>query len=146
VLPPELQDTAFLDRIHAFLPGWELPKINPENYAQGYGFITDYLAEIFNRLRRRNYQTHVTSRVDFAGITGRNQDAIRKLTAGLLKLIFPHRTDETLTDEELDRCLGVAIECRERVLAQLAVMAPGEFSTKGLVVKKVADSVQQPQP
>lgn len=146
VLPPELQDTAFLDRIHAFLPGWELPKINPENYAQGYGLITDYLAEIFNRLRRRNYQTHVTSRVDFAGITGRNQDAIRKLTAGLLKLIFPHRTDETLTDEELDRCLGVAIECRERVLAQLAVMAPGEFSTKGLVVKKVADSVQQPQP
>ena len=57
VLPAELQDTAFLGRIHAFLPSWELPKIRPENYAQGYGFISDYLAEIFMRLRRKNYQT-----------------------------------------------------------------------------------------
>jgi ATP-dependent Lon protease len=138
VLPFELQDTAFLDRIHAFLPGWELPKINPENYAQGYGFITDYLAEIFNRLRRRNYQTHVSARIDFMGITGRNQDAIRKVTAGLLKLIFPHRTDQTLADDELERCLNLAVECRERVLAQLAVMAPGEFSTKGLEVNKLS--------
>ena len=135
VLPPELQDTAFLDRIHAFLPGWELPKIRPENYAQGYGFITDYLAEIFTRLRRRNYQTHVNAKVDFAGITGRNQDAIRKITAGLLKLIFPHRTDETLADEELEPCLSLAIECRERVLEQLAVMAPGEFAAGKLAVR-----------
>jgi ATP-dependent Lon protease len=130
-LPPELQDTAFLDRIHAFLPGWELPKINPENYAQGYGFITDYLAEIFSKLRRRNYQTHVSSKVDFGGITGRNQDAVRKVTAGLLKLIYPNRTTETLTKEELQICLAIAIESRERVLEQLSKMAPGEFiSTK----------------
>ncbi len=132
VLPIELQDTAFLDRIHAFLPGWELPKIRPENYARGYGFITDYLAEIFTRLRRRNYQTHVSARADLAAMTGRNQDAVRKITAGLLKLIHPQRTDETLTAQELDSCLSLAIECRERVLAQLAVMAPGEFTISKL--------------
>lgn len=61
--------------------------------------------------------------------------AVRKVTAGLRKLVFPHRTDETLTEEELDHCLSVAVECRERVLAQLAVMAPGEFSAGKLQVR-----------
>jgi len=129
-LPEELaNDTAFLDRLHAFLPGWEVPKIRPENYAQGYGFITDYLAEIFTRLRRRNYQTVVNARVDFSGLTGRNQDGIRKTTAGLLKLIFPHRTAEDLSDDELDLCLNLATECRARVIDQLAVLAPSEFKS-----------------
>jgi ATP-dependent Lon protease len=127
-LPPELgADTAFLDRLHAFLPGWEMPKIRPENYAQGYGFITDYLAEIFTRLRRRNYQTAINARVDFSGLTGRNQDAIRKTAAGLLKLIHPHRTTDDLMDEELQPCLDLAVECRARVVDQLAIQAPGEF-------------------
>ena len=128
VLPPELgADTAFLDRLHAFLPGWELPKIRPENFAPGYGFITDYLAEIFTRLRRRNYQTVVNAHVDFSSLTGRNQDAIRKTAAGLLKLIFPHRTADDLAAEELAMCLDLAIECRARVIEQLAIQAPGEF-------------------
>lgn len=127
VLPDDLQDTAFLDRLHAFLPGWELPKIQPENYAQGYGFITDYLAEIFSRFRRRNYQLHVTTRIDFGKATRRNQDAIKKTTAGLLKLIYPHRTVQTLTDDEFSRCSKLAMECRRRVVEQLAVMQPSEF-------------------
>ncbi len=128
VLPPELgADTAFLDRLHAFLPGWELPKIRPENYAQGYGFITDYVAEIFARFRRRNYQTIVNAHVDFGRLTGRNQDAIRKTAAGLLKLIHPHRTVDSLQPEELSMCLDLAFECRQRVIEQLAVQAPAEF-------------------
>lgn len=128
VLPPELgADTAFLDRLHAFLPGWELPKIRPENYAQGYGFITDYLAEIFNRLRRRNYQTVVSATVDLSELTGRNQDAIRKTAAGLLKLVYPHRTGDDIAAEEMQTCLDLAFECRSRVIEQLCVQAPGEF-------------------
>jgi ATP-dependent Lon protease len=134
VLPVELQDTAFLDRIQCFLPGWELPKIKPENYAQGYGFITDYLAEIFSRLRRRNYQMHVSAFIDFGGITGRNQDAIRKIGAGMIKLIFPHRTTEDLQAEELKICLDLAVESRERILQQLSIMAPTEFTTSELTV------------
>ncbi len=134
VLPIELQDTAFLDRIHCFIPGWEFRKINPENYAQGYGFITDYLAEIFSRLRRRNYQTQVSAFVDFGGITGRNQDAIRKIGAGLLKLIYPHRTTDDLQTEELKLCLDLAVESRELVLRQLSVMAPSEFTNATLTL------------
>lgn len=106
-----------------------MPNNQPENYAQGYGFITDYLAEIFNRFRRRNYQTVVNARVDFSELTGRNQDGICKTTAGLLKLIFPHRTAEDLTDDELDLCLNLATECRARVIDQLAVLAPSEFKS-----------------
>ena len=127
ILSPELQDAAFLDRIHAFLPGWEMPKVRPENYATGYGFITDYLAEIFTRLRRHNYQTHVAAHVDFGRMTGRNQDAVKKTTAGLLKLVFPHRAAEDLGQEKLKACLTLAIECLQRVLDQLAVMLPEEF-------------------
>lgn len=66
------------------LPGWEVPKNRPENYATGYGFLTDYLAEIFAELRRLNYQTHVNYWADFGRMTGRNQDAVKKTAAGLL--------------------------------------------------------------
>jgi ATP-dependent Lon protease len=136
-LPPELgADTAFLDRLHGFLPGWELPKIRPENYAQGYGFITDYMAEIFARFRRRNYQTIVNAHVDFSSLTGRNQDAIRKTTAGLLKLIFPQRTVDDLQADELEMCTELAFECRQRVVEQLAIQAPGEFKPMNWHVKR----------
>src|SRR5207248_5099716 len=90
VLPPELQDTAFLDRLHGYLPGWEMPVINPANYAEGYGFMTDYFAEILAELRRRNYLTHLTAQVTFNGVNQRNQDAVKKTAAGMLKLLFPH--------------------------------------------------------
>jgi ATP-dependent Lon protease len=133
-LPRELQDTAFIDRLHAYLPGWELPKIRPENYATGFGFMTDYLAEIFHSLRRKNHQTHVQRWAQFGHMTGRNQDAIRRTTAGLLKLLFPHRTPETLLRDEIAPCLELAIECRSRVVEQLAVMAPGEFTRSPLTV------------
>ncbi len=65
--------------------------------------------------------------IDFSSLTGRNQDAIRKTTAGLLKLIFPHATSEELKDEELSMGLKLATECRARVVDQLAILAPGEF-------------------
>jgi ATP-dependent Lon protease len=128
VLPDDLQDPAFLDRIHGYLPGWEMPKIRPENYATGYGFLTDYLAEIFAELRRLNYQTHVNYWVDFGRMTGRNQDAIKKTAAGLLKLIHPHRTPDSLVSEEIQPLMEVAVEMRQRVTDQLAKMLPTEFS------------------
>ncbi len=128
VLPPDLgEDSDFLDRLHAFIPGWEIPKIRPENYAQGYGFVTDYLAEIFTRLRRKNYQTIVNAHVEFGQMTGRNQDSIKKTTAGLLKLVFPHRKPQDILPEELKMCLDLAIEARQRILNQLAIIAPKEF-------------------
>jgi predicted ATP-dependent Lon-type protease len=77
--------------------------------------------------RRRNYQTHVAAHVDFGKMTGRNQDALKKTTAGLFKLVFPHRTADDLEPDELQPCLSLATECRQRVLDQLAVMLPEEF-------------------
>ncbi len=127
-LPEELQDPAFLDRIHAYLPGWEMPKIRPENYAVGFGFLTDYLAEIFAELRRRNFQTHVNAWVDFGGMTGRNQDAIKKSAAGLLKLLYPHRTPDDLRQEEIAPIVEIAAEMRKRTTDQLAKVLPTEFS------------------
>lgn len=132
VLPVDLQDTAFLDRIHAFLPGWEMPKIRTENYAQGYGFITDYLAEIFNRLRRTNYSISIEKYAQIEGLTSRNQTAIKKTAAGLLKLIYPHQDIDSIQYEEYSLCIRHAIEHRSRVIDQLAVMAPEEFSSNSL--------------
>ena len=129
VLPTELQDAAFLDRIHCYLPGWEMPKIRPENYATGYGFLTDYLAEIFSELRRRNFQTHATAWLDLSGMTGRNQDAIKKTTAGLLKLLHPHRTPDNLEPREIGSLVGLAVEVRQRVTDQLAILLPAEFGS-----------------
>jgi ATP-dependent Lon protease len=128
VLPVELQDPAFLDRIHAYLPGWEMPKIRPENYSIGYGMLTDYMAEIFAELRRRNFQTHVHAWVDLGGMTGRNQDAIKKTTAGLLKLLHPHRTPDTIGRAEITPLVETAVEMRRRVTDQLAKILPAEFT------------------
>lgn len=129
-LPEELQDTAFLDRIHAYLPGWEMPKIEPDNYADGYGFITDYLAEIFNRLRKRNFQAIVEAASDLTGLGERDRTAVKKTAGGMLKLLYPHRTLDTIREYELAPCLALANECRTRVLEQLAVILPGEFANR----------------
>src|SRR5262245_40522169 len=106
-----------------------MPKIRPENYATGYGLLSDYIAEIFSELRRRNFQTHVAAWVDLSSMTGRNQDAVKKTSAGLLKLLHPHRTPETLTHEEIEPVLRVALELRKRVTDQLAVVLPAEFGS-----------------
>ena len=127
VLPLELRDPAFLDRIHAHLPGWEMPKIRPENYALGYGFLTDYMAEIFAELRRLNFQTHVNRWIDLGNMTGRNQDAVKKTVAGMLKLLHPHRTPETISPDEIAPLAHLAVEMRKRVTDQLAKMLPFEF-------------------
>ena len=129
ILPVELQDIAFLDRIHAYLPGWEMPKIRPENYATGYGFMTDYLAEVFSELRRRNFQTFVSAAFDFGSMTGRNQDAIKKTAAGMLKLLRPSLTISETQSDQLGDVVEFAIEMRKRVVDQLATMRPEEFGS-----------------
>lgn len=127
VLPEPLQDTAFLDRLHAYLPGWEMPIINPENYATGYGFMSDYLAEIFAELRRRNYMTHISAQASFSGMDQRNQDSIRKTAAGLLKLIYPQLKAGEVPPDKLKEVLDFAVEMRKRIIDQLAAMKPTEF-------------------
>jgi len=141
-LPDFLQVIAFLDRIHAYLPGWEIPKLTPNSYSQDYGFITDFFCEIMHELRRMDLLASVRSRfalIDVAktpqGISGRDQRAIMKTTSGLLKLLYP---DDRVTDDELAEVLQLSCELRQRVREQLHLIAPGEYDRLKLGVRIVA--------
>jgi ATP-dependent Lon protease len=130
-LPEFMQVIAFLDRIHAYLPGWEIPKLSPSSYAKDYGFVTDYFCEIMHELRKTDVISKVRNRFELfddakttQGLSGRDQRAILKTTAGLLKLLYP---DSKITDDELGEALTLACEFRQRVRDQLHLMAPGEY-------------------
>lgn len=140
-LPDFLQVIAFLDRIHGYLPGWEIPKLVPNSYSKDYGFITDYFCEIMHELRRVDLLGPVRSCfevVDHAGrthgVSGRDQRAVMKTTSGLLKLLHP---DGRVTDEELQDILSLSCELRQRVRDQLHLIAPGEYDriSLGAVMK-----------
>jgi len=128
VLPAIInQDRAFLDRINGFIPGWRIGQIRQSNLAKGFGFMADYFGEIMHRLRNRNYASVILGNVDFGKMSQRNQRSIVRISSGLLKLIFPHKTVETISKEELKKVLCTASDLRKRVLQQLAVISPKEF-------------------
>jgi len=140
-LPDFLQVIAFLDRVHAYLPGWEIPKLAPNSYSKDYGFVTDYFCEIMHELRRMDLLGAARARFDIVdhagrnhGVSGRDQRAIMKTTSALLKLLHP---DGRLTDEELENILSVSCELRQRVRDQLHLIAPGEYDriSLGAVMK-----------
>ena len=138
-LPDFMQVIAFLDRIHAYLPGWEIPKLTPKSYSQDYGFITDYFCEIMHELRRIELLSAVKPRFDLVdvsetgqGVSGRDHRAIMKTTSGLLKLLYP---DGRVNDEELEEILVLSCELRQRVREQLHLIAPGEYERVKLGAK-----------
>lgn len=122
------QDRAFLDRIHGFIPGWEIPQIRESQLAKGPGFMADYISEIMHQMRGRNYAPVILNNVDFGNMSQRNQRSLVRIGSGLLKLVFPHRKSETVTPDELRVVLDVAVDLRQRVVEQLAVILPSEFS------------------
>lgn len=127
-LPTELQDTAFLDRMHAFIPGWELPKLTPAAINPGFGLSSDYFGEILLGLRDLPYGPHwrrITERYPLSDqMTRRDQTAVERVGRGLAKLVFP---DGRVTEPEIREILDVAGELRQRVENQLEIMEPGEF-------------------
>ena len=138
-LPDFLQVEAFIDRLHGYLPGWEIPKIHPGALAQDYGFITDYFCEILHELRRRDVLTALKGRYQLldtssaqSGITGRDVRGVEKVLSGLIKLLYPHGE---LTDDQLGELLAIALEGRQRVRHQLHLMAPGEYGPTVLTAK-----------
>jgi ATP-dependent Lon protease len=126
-LPAELIDAAFLDRLHGYLPGWEIPKITPQALANGVGFITDYFGEVLARLREDDLQGPVRDLSFAPGMTRRDQASVERITSGLLKLVYP---DGRWTADELQELTALACELRQRVHNQLAEMAPGEFKPR----------------
>jgi ATP-dependent Lon protease len=119
-LPKDYYDTAFLDRIHAYLPGWEVQKLRNEMFTSDYGFIVDYLAEVLKELRKEDHTYAYTEFFELSdSITTRDKTAISKTFSGLVKVIFP---DGNFTKEEARELLEFSIECRRRVKEQLHIM------------------------
>lgn len=116
-LPSQFHDSAFIDRLHAYLPGWEVDIIRGEMFTSGYGFIVDYLAEILRHLRAEDF-SHRSDRYFTIPVQThiRDRAAISKTMSGLLKLIFPNGGE---TEAEVEELLRFAIECRKRVKDQL---------------------------
>ena len=111
------EDMAFLDRIHFYLPGWEIPKMRVEFFTDHYGFVVDYLAEALRELRKHNF-TEATDRYFSLGshLNARDVKAVRKTVSGMLKLVYPHGE---YSKEELAELLEIALEGRRRVKEQL---------------------------
>lgn len=129
--PPEFNnDSAFFDRIHYYLPGWEIPKMRSELLTEKYGLITDCLAELTRELRKKDCTHLLDAYFRLNGkFNKRDETAVRKTMSGLIKLIFP---DENVTEDEMRRLLEYAIEGRRRVKEQLKLMAGVEFADVAL--------------
>lgn len=124
--PPEMgTDTAFLDRIHCYLPGWEIPKFRPEHFTNDYGFISDYLAEFIRELRKAQYGDAIDHYFRLGkNLNQRDTIAVRRMVDGYLKLLYP---DGSFTKEEVEEVLRISLEMRRRVKEQLKKLGGMEF-------------------
>jgi len=144
-LPSFMKDSALLDRIHSFIPGWELLKImqSSQYLASGYGIVADYLSEIFHQMSLEGYYTSILSeRLKLqeeagGGVTIRDEKAIKKVSSGLLKLIFP---DRRCDESDMSLCVDLAIRGRERINSHLHQLSPSEFGEKRFTYS-IADSL-----
>lgn len=124
--PPEMgTDTAFLDRMHCYLPGWEIPKFRPDHFTNDYGFITDYLSEFIRELRKEQYGDALDHYFRLGkNLNQRDTIAVRRMVDGYLKLIYP---DGEFTKEDVEEVLRLALEMRRRVKEQLKKLGGMEF-------------------
>ena len=122
---PKEMDTAFYDRIHAYIPGWEFQKTSDAAYTDHFGIVTDYLAEVFRELRKQSYADYGERHFNFGShLGGRDQKAVRKIVSGLIKLLHPHGE---VSKEETEEYLAYAMEMRRRVKEQLKKMGGLEY-------------------
>lgn len=124
--PPEMgTDTAFLDRMHCYLPGWEIPKFRPDHFTNDYGFITDYLSEFIRELRKEQYGDALDHYFRLSkNLNQRDTIAVRRMVDGYLKLLYP---DGEFNKEDLEEILRLALEMRRRVKEQLKKLGGMEF-------------------
>lgn len=123
--PDTMIDAAFFDRFHAYIPGWEIPKMRPEFFTDRYGFIVDYLAEFFREMRKQNFGDAITKYFRLGrDLNQRDTIAVRHTVSGLLKLLYPH---EDYDKEAVRECLEYALEARRRVKEQLKRIGGMEF-------------------
>lgn len=126
-MPPEMKDdTAFMDRIHAFLPGWDVPKVSKELLTNHFGLVSDFLSECWSQLRNQSRLSVIQNRVFFGGaLSGRDTNAVNKTISGLLKLLYPGETQ--IPDEDIEWAVRIAMEARRRVKEQQKRIGAAEF-------------------
>lgn len=123
--PETMIDSAFFDRFHAYVPGWEIPKMRPEFFTNQYGLIVDYLAEFLREMRKRNFGDAINKYFKLGrDLNQRDTIAVKHTVSGLLKLLYPH---EGYDKEAVRRCLEYALEARRRVKEQLKKIGGMEF-------------------
>lgn len=143
-LPPEMRDdTAFMDRIHAYLPGWDVPKIHRDLLTDHFGLVSDFLSECWSRLRNQSRVAPLRSRVRFGGaLSGRDTNAVQKTVGGLLKLLYPGESEE-IPDEDLEWAVRIALESRRRVKEQQKRIGAAEFRNTHFSFVMGTDGVEQ---
>jgi len=123
--PENMIDSAFFDRFHAYIPGWEIPKMKPEFFTNNYGLIVDYLAEFLREMRKRNFSDAIDKYFRLGrDLNQRDVIAVRKTVSGLLKLLYPHGEYDKAA---VAKCLDYALETRRRVKEQLKKIGGMEF-------------------
>jgi len=127
-LPQEMRDdTAFMDRIHSYLPGWDVPKIDKDLLTDHFGMVSDFFSECMTHLRNQSRVSVLQNRVYFGGaLSGRDTNAANKTISGLLKLLYPGG-DEEIQDEDLEWAIRIALETRRRVKEQQKRIGAAEF-------------------
>ncbi|MGL2992196.1 protease Lon-related BREX system protein BrxL [Acinetobacter nosocomialis] len=123
--PEAMIDSAFFDRFHAYIPGWEIPKMRPEFFTNRYGLIVDYLAEFFREMRKRSFADSIEKYFKLGNnLNQRDVIAVRKTVSGLMKLLYPHGQ---FNKEDVQQCLEYALQVRRRVKEQLKKIGGMEF-------------------
>jgi ATP-dependent Lon protease len=127
-LPPEMRDdTAFMDRIHSYLPGWDVPKMSPDLFTDHFGLVSDFLSECFSRLRQQSRIATMQGHVHFGGaLSGRDINGVNKTVSGLLKLLYPG-IEADVSDEDLEWAVRLALQVRRRVKEQQKRIGAAEF-------------------
>ena len=127
-LPPEMRnDTAFMDRLHAFLPGWDIPKVEKALFTEHFGLVSDFLSECWSQLRAENRLSAIQGQVTYGvALSGRDTNAVNRTVNGLLKLLYPNR-EMSIPDEDIEWAVRLALECRRRVKEQQKRIGSAEF-------------------
>jgi len=143
-MPPEMKDdTAFMDRIHAFLPGWDVPKISRELLTNHFGLVSDFISECWRQLRNQSRISLLQNRIFFGGaLSGRDTNAVNKTISGLLKLLYPGSSNG-IPDEDLEWVVRIAMEARRRVKEQQKRIGAAEFRNTHFSYVMGADGVEK---
>ena len=143
-LPLEMRDdTAFMDRIHAYLPGWDVPKVNKDILTDHFGFVSDFLSECMSQLRMQSRVSALQGKLQYGGaLSGRDTNAVNKTVSGLLKLLYPS-SDQSISDEDLEWAVRIAMETRRRVKEQQKRIGAAEFRNTHFSYVMGADGIEK---